>query len=188
MTDNLIFILITLVAIGIGIFIGTYLQKQKSTSIKQIMEDRESQLLHQIQEQKKEISQEKLDKEEIRKTKDDYAIRLSKKQGDFENLLQRHREQKEEVEKLQERFSKEFQLLANRILEEKSKKFTDQNELNIKNILNQLQEKIKNFEKRVEDSNKESITRHSAMQQQLINLQELNLQITKEASNLTRAL
>lgn len=188
MTDNLIFILITLVAIGIGIFIGTYLQKQKSTSIKQIMEDRESQLLHQIQEQKKEISQEKLDKEEIRKTKDDYAIRLSKKQVDFDNLLQRHREQKEEVEKLQERFSKEFQLLANRILEEKSKKFTDQNELNIKNILNPLQEKIKNFEKRVEDSNKESITRHSAMQEQLKNLKELNIQITKEASNLTKAL
>src|SRR5690606_17484772 len=51
-----------------------------------------------------------------------------------------------------------------------------------------LQEKIKDFEKRIEDTNKESITRHSAMKQQLENLQLLNQQITKEASNLTKAL
>ena len=188
MTENLLFILITLIAIAVGIFIGTYLQKQKSTSIKQILEDREGQLLNQLEVQRKEILAEKQAKEDIRKIKEDYAIQLSKKEVDFENLLERNKEQKEEVEKLQEKFSKEFQLLANKILEEKSKKFTDQNEINIKNILNPLQEKIKDFEKRVEDSNKESITRHSAMQQQLKNLQELNIQITKEASNLTKAL
>lgn len=188
MTENLIFILITFVAIGLGIFIGIFIQKGKIASVERIMEDREHQLLNQLEEQKKELSHEKQTKEDIRILKEDYAIRLSKKEVDFENLVEKNREQKLEVEKLQEKFSKEFQLLANKILEEKSKKFTDQNELNIKNILNPLQEKIKNFEKRVEDSNKESITRHSAMQQQLINLQELNLQITKEASNLTRAL
>lgn len=188
MTDILIFILITLVAIAIGVFIGNYLERQKSISIKRIMEDREMQLLDQIEGQRNELNQEKLAKEQIREIKDNYAIRLSKKEVDFENLLARNNEQKDEVEKLQEKFSKEFQLLANRILEEKSKKFTDQNELNIKNILNPLQEKIKSFEKRVEDSNKESISRHSAMQEQLKNLQELNVQITKEASNLTKAL
>ena len=188
MTENLLFILITLIAIGVGVFIGIYLQKQKSNSIRQILEDREGQLLNQLEAQRKEVLAEKLAKEEIRKIKEDYAIELSKKEVDFENLLERNKEQKEEVEKLQEKFSKEFQLLANKILEEKSKKFTDQNEINIKNILTPLQEKIKDFEKRVEDSNKESITRHSAMQQQLKNLQELNLQITKEASNLTKAL
>ena len=188
MTENLLFILITLIAIAVGVFIGIYLQKQKSNSIRQILEDREGQLLNQLEVQRKEILAEKLAKEEIQKIKEDYAIELSKKEVDFENLLERNKEQKEEVEKLQEKFSKEFQLLANKILEEKSKKFTDQNEINIKNILTPLQEKIKDFEKRVEDSNKESITRHSAMQQQLKNLQELNLQITKEASNLTKAL
>src|SRR5690606_9083673 len=188
MTENLLFILITLIAIAVGVFIGIYLQKQKSKSIRQILEDREGQLLNQVEVQRKEIIAEKRAKEEIQKIKEDYAIQLSKKEVDFENLLERNKEQKKEVEKLQEKFSQEFQLLANKILEEKSKKFTDQNEINIKNILNPLQEKIKDFEKRVEDSNKESITRHSAMQQQLKSLQELNLQITKEASNLTKAL
>ncbi|EKF56443.1 hypothetical protein I215_02933 [Galbibacter marinus] len=188
MIDNLIFILIPLITAILGVFIGRYLQKQKSASVIKVMQDREDRLLKQIQEHKQEIDQEKLAKEEIRKIKDDFAIRLSRKEVDYENLLERNKEQKQEVEKLQEKFSKDFQLLANRILEEKSKKFTDQNEVNIKNILNPLQEKIKNFEKRVEDSNKESITRHSAMQQQLKDLQDLNAQITKEASNLTKAL
>lgn len=188
MTDNLIFILIPLITAILGVFIGRYLQKQKSASVIKVMQDREDRLLKQIQEHKQEIDQEKLAKEEIRKIKDDFAIRLSRKEVDYENLLERNKEQKQEVEKLQEKFSKDFQLLANRILEEKSKKFTDQNEVNIKNILNPLQEKIKNFEKRVEDSNKESITRHSAMQQQLKDLQDLNAQITKEAFNLTKAL
>src|SRR5690606_4801426 len=188
MTDNLIFILIPLITAILGVFIGRYLQKQKSASVIKVMQDREDRLLKQIQEHKQEIDQEKLAKEEIRKIKDDFAIRLSRKEVDYENLLERNKEQKQEVEKLQEKFSKDFQLLANRILEEKSKKFTDQNEVNIKNILNPLQEKIKNFEKRVEDSNKESITRHSAMQQQLKGLQDLNAQISKEPSNLTKAL
>lgn len=188
MADNLIFILIPLVTTILGVFIGRYFQKQKHASVQQIIKDREAQLLKQIQEYKQEISQERQTKEELRKLKDDFAIRLTRKEVDFDNLLQRNKEQKEEVEKLQEKFSKDFQLLANKILEEKSKKFTDQNETNIKNILHPLQEKIKSFEKRVEDSNKESITRHSAMVEQLKNLQELNVQITKEASNLTKAL
>src|SRR5690606_2794840 len=102
MTDNLILILITLAGIAIGVFIGNYLQRQKSNSIKQILEDREMQLLDQIEAQRNELSQEKLTKEELRKIKDDYAIRLSKKEVDFDNLLQRNSEQKEEVEKLQE--------------------------------------------------------------------------------------
>lgn len=188
MADNLIFILIPLITTILGVFIGRYFQKQKHASVQQIIKDREAQLLKQIQEYKQEISQERQTKEELRKLKDDFAIRLTRKEVDFDNLLQRNKEQKEEVEKLQEKFSKDFQLLANKILEEKSKKFTDQNETNIKNILHPLQEKIKSFEKRVEDSNKESITRHSAMVEQLKNLQELNVQITKEASNLTKAL
>lgn len=188
MADNLIFILIPLITTILGVFIGRYFQKQKHASVQQIIKDREARLLKQIQEYKQEISQERQTKEELRKLKDDFAIRLTRKEVDFDNLLQRNKEQKEEVEKLQEKFSKDFQLLANKILEEKSKKFTDQNETNIKNILHPLQEKIKSFEKRVEDSNKESITRHSAMVEQLKNLQELNVQITKEASNLTKAL
>ncbi|HRV55650.1 MAG TPA: DNA recombination protein RmuC, partial [Mangrovimonas sp.] len=78
--------------------------------------------------------------------------------------------------------------LANKILDEKSEKFTLQNKENIKQILNPLQEKIQTFEKKVEDSQKESISMHSALKEQLLGLKDLNQQMTKEANNLTKAL
>ncbi|WP_417444801.1 DNA recombination protein RmuC [Joostella sp.] len=188
MTENLLLIIVAFIFAAFGIFIGIYIQKLKSNNNQGAFEERENQLLQQIAQLNNTIEKEISAKESIRQEKDSLAIQFSRKEVDFDNLLEKNKEQKEEVEKLQERFTKDFQLLANKILEEKSEKFTLQNKVNIKNILDPLQEKIQHFEKRVEDSNKESITRHSALQQQLVNLKELNQQITKEASNLTKAL
>jgi DNA recombination protein RmuC len=83
---------------------------------------------------------------------------------------------------------KDFELLANKILEEKSSKFTEQNKENIKNILMPLQEKIQHFEKKVEDSQKENISIHSALREKLSELSKANIQISQEAINLTKAL
>ncbi|MCM5663045.1 DNA recombination protein RmuC [Galbibacter mesophilus] len=188
MTENLLLILVAFIFAAFGIFIGIYIQKLKNSNQKNNFDTQEQQLLQQIASLRATIEKETAAKEEIRQQKDALAIQLSRKEVDFDNLLERNKEQKAEVEKLQEKFTKDFQILANRILEEKSEKFTLQNKENIKNILNPLQEKIQLFEKRVEDSNKESITRHSALQEQLRNLKDLNQQITKEASNLTKAL
>jgi DNA recombination protein RmuC len=127
-------------------------------------------------------------KELIRTEKDSLAIQLSKKEVDFENLWERNKEQKEEVEKLQEKFTLEFENLANKILEEKSNKFTEQNKENMKNILTPLQDKIQLFEKKVEDTHKESIDYHAALRQQILGLREMNIQMSKETINLTKAL
>jgi len=89
---------------------------------------------------------------------------------------------------IQEKFSQEFQILANNIFEEKTKKFTDLNRLNLAEILNPLKDKIVEFEKKVDQTNRENIERNSALREQLIGLKELNQRITKEAENLTRAL
>ena len=107
---------------------------------------------------------------------------------DFENLWERNKEQKDEVEKLQEKFTKEFENLANKILDEKSNKFTEQNKENLKNILTPLQDKIQLFEKKVEDTHKESIDYHAALRQQILGLREMNIQMSKETLNLTKAL
>jgi DNA recombination protein RmuC len=107
---------------------------------------------------------------------------------DFDNLLERNKLQKQEVQELQEKFSKEFENLANKILEEKSNKFTEQNKENMKNILSPLQDKIQLFEKKVEDTHKESIDYHAALRQQILGLREMNAQMSKETVNLTKAL
>ena len=114
--------------------------------------------------------------------------KLTAREVDYDNLLEKLSTQKEEVQKLQERFSIEFKNLANEILEEKSRKFTDQNKVNIGEILNPLKEKISEFEKKIEATNKESIERNAALKEQIRSLKELNLKITKDAENLTKAL
>ena len=128
------------------------------------------------------------EKETIRSDKESLAIQLSKKETDFDNLWERNKEQKQEVEQLQEKFTKEFENLANKILEEKTTKFTEQNKENLKNILSPLQDKIQLFEKKVEDTHKESIDYHAALRQQILGLREMNEQMSKETINLTKAL
>ena len=113
---------------------------------------------------------------------------LSSLKSDYDNLQKKLAEQKGEVEELQEKFTKEFENLANKIFEEKSSKFTEQNKANLDQILKPLSEKIKDFENKVEESNKESIDRNAALRQQLSSLKEMNLQMSQDAQNLVKAL
>ena len=187
---SLLFIFI--VALAIGVFIGKLLFSTKSQSEKAFLEEKLNSLKEQSQIEKttleKQLQNTIQEKEKIRNEKEAINIQLTKKEVDFENLWQRNKEQKEEVEQLQEKFTKEFENLANKILEEKSNKFTEQNKENMKNILTPLQEKIQLFEKKVDDTHKESIDHHATLREQIINLSALNAQMSKETLNLTKAL
>lgn len=124
----------------------------------------------------------------IEEEKNELQIQKSDLNAKNIHLQQLMENQKEELSQLQEMAKTEFQNLANKILEEKSEKFTLQNQQNIKTLLNPLQEKISEFEKKVENTHKESIDYHAALRQQIIGLKELNQQMSKEAVNLTKAL
>ena len=188
MNDNLMIIIAFTIALAIGIFLGKTLFAAQSKSDKASLEEKINGLLQQIEQLKNQMSQTIQEREKIRAEKEALAIQLSKKETDIDNLWERNKEQKEEVEKLQEKFTKEFENLANKILEEKTVKFTEQNKENLKNILSPLQDKIQLFEKKVEDTHKESIDYHAALRQQILGLREMNEQMSKETLNLTKAL
>ncbi len=188
MSENLILIGIAVLMALIGALIGIYVQKLKTRSFQSAFDVTEKQLRQVNDELRNAINKEHKDKEDIRRERDAIIIQLTKKEAEFNNLNHKHLEQKEEINRLQEKFTKDFQVLANRILEEKSEKFTLQNKENIKNILDPLQQKIKDFEDKVEKSQKENISIHSALKEQLLHLQSQNLKITREAENLTKAL
>ena len=78
--------------------------------------------------------------------------------------------------------------MAQKILEAKSEKFTKQNQENLNLVLKPLQEKIEQFEKRVESTHKDNIDYHASLRQQIIGLTQLNEQMSREATNLTKAL
>jgi DNA recombination protein RmuC len=188
MNDNLILIVSILITGIVGAYLGMLFAKLKSKSEQSTLKERQNQMSLTIEELKLTINKVEVDREEIRREKDFLSSELTRRNTEYENLQQLNLKREEELAKQQEQLRKDFELLATKILDEKTEKFTLQNKENIKNILNPLQEKIQGFEKKVEDSQKESISMHSALKEQLLGLKDLNQQMTKEATNLTRAL
>jgi len=210
MNEYLLIALIFFVALGVGIYIGKLISGLKFKSETGILQEKNNQLLLQIDELKNQLNSnleinkydiqqlkneahadvEKIEREreEIRREKENISLQLTRKISEFNNLQERNQEQKAEVEKLQEKFTREFENLANKILEQKSEKFTSLNKQNIENILDPLKEKIKSFEDKVNNNNENFIRRHSELGEQLRNLNEQNIRISEEANNLTRAL
>lgn len=177
MSDLLIYLLVSVLGGVVGFALGKLLSKSTSAALSnkvEMLEDNNRQMF-------RALSEEQEEKEELLKG------RIAAER-DLVNLQQKFDESKKDIEKLQERFSKEFENLANKILEEKSEKFTKKNKENIENILSPLKEKIKVFEEKVDKTHKESIDYHAALRQQITGLKELNQQMSKEAINLTRAL
>lgn len=98
------------------------------------------------------------------------------------------KDQKAEMEKMGEKFNKDFELIANKVLDSKTEKFTDLNKANLKAILDPLGENIKDFKTKVEEVyDKESKERFS-LGERVKELSELNKEISQEAQNLTKAL
>ncbi len=82
----------------------------------------------------------------------------------------------------------EFQNLANKILEEKSKKFTDQNKANLDQVLTPLREQLGDFRRKVEDVYEKESKDRMSLFHEIKSLKSLNQQISEDAINLTNAL
>ena len=183
-----LFLIVGFISLFVGFFAGAYIRGLKSRSTRISLEEQDKFQQRQIHNLEKQLEQEKRERTELQTVKEQLGQKLTRNEVDLENLKQRNSEQKEEIEKIQEKFSKEFENLANKILDEKSTKFTKQNKENLENILNPLKEKIKTFEDKVEKTHKESIDYHAALRQQILDLNKMNEQMSREALNLTRAL
>jgi len=105
-----------------------------------------------------------------------------------DNLSEKLSEQKKEMEALQEKFKDEFENLANKILEEKSQKFTKQNKEKLDQLLKPLGEKMEAFKKKVEETYEKEMREKTSLKEQIKQMAELNKDLTDEAKNLTKAL
>ena len=189
-----IWLIIGIIIGGLLTFLYLKASKKEDPSIQQNLQDKQE-----LQTQNGILSSEKLQLQELntslkkelseeREKNHQTTRQLSSLESDYKNLQDKLREQKAELGELQTQFKNEFKNLAQEIFEEKSKKFTDQNKTNLGELLNPLKEKIEKFEERAEKSSKENLQWNSALKEQITSLKELNMQITKEAESLTKAL
>lgn len=130
-------------------------------------------------------------KQELRENQSELIAlnnKLAFSESHLANVQEKLSEQKGELVKLRETFNMEFKNLANEILEEKAKRFTEQNKTNISEILTPLNNRIKEFEKKVEETYDKEAQQRFSLKEQVRQLAELNQQISKEANSLTKAL
>ena len=124
----------------------------------------------------------------VQRENDQKAERLAKAEVEFANLREKLATQKQEMEELQKKFTTEFENVAHKILKQNSQEFTQVNQKNISEILNPLREKIQLFEKKVEDTYEKGLKDQTDLKAELKKLHDLNMRISDEANNLTKAL
>ncbi len=96
--------------------------------------------------------------------------------------------QKKGIEELNSKFQKEFENLANKILDEKSERFSKSNQEQVKSILEPLNLNISDFKKKVEDTFLEETKQRNSTEERIKALFEATNQISEDAKNLTQAL
>lgn len=95
---------------------------------------------------------------------------------------------KTETQNIRNQLTLQFENLAQKIFDEKSNKMTDQNFRQLTTLLDPLKERIKDFEKKVEDTYSNERAERSHLKGEISKLIELNQSMSKEAQNLALAL
>ncbi|TDG95746.1 DNA recombination protein RmuC [Cardinium endosymbiont of Culicoides punctatus] len=172
------FILILLL---LGFFIGWIIAKILHKGSTTLLTNSITHLEKELEETKKEA---KLYQDKYLDLNKELAISLA----EHKHLEGKIAEQGHSLNHIQTQLSVHFKNLANELLEEKSRKLTDHSQLQIERLLMPLGEKISAFEKQVAHANQQSLERNVALRTELQQLHSLNVKITQEAENLTKAL
>ena len=187
LTIALPFLLIGLLLGGGIVWLALKVQLQKNHIPKKEMEQNyvPSTSFQQLQQQS-DIHQENLhEKEEELKI---LSSRLASQQQMIIHLEEKLESQLKEQEKLEKRAQIEFENLANRLLDEKSQKFSNQNQEQLSHILTPLREKIKAFEESIEKRFLEETKDRISLKKEIEHLRSLNQQLSADANNLASAL
>lgn len=191
---EIIYLFIGIIVGGILIFL---LMKSNSISKKnfdeaneKLIRAQENELNYQQKIEELKLSNLELSRENslIQKSKEELLFTNAELNAHYKNLQENLENQKEDFEKLQETNRLQFEKTANQILEQKSEKFTQLNQNQLKLILEPFQEKINELKNTVNETyDKESKERFS-LGEKVRELKDLNQQISEDAKKLTRAL
>lgn len=92
------------------------------------------------------------------------------------------------IRSAKEELSNQFKVLANSILDEKTRTFREQNANNMNTVLNPLKDKLGEFQKKIQEHYEHEGKERHSLQNEIRRLMELNHKLSQEASNLTKAL
>lgn len=134
-----------------------------------------------ITENEKILTDKQIDLDETRRS----AILL---EAENRSLIEKLENQKSELDKMHETIKLEFQNVANRIFDEKTKTFNDLSGERLNTILSPLNLNLKEFKDRVNEVYDKEAKERFSLTKEITNLMELNRKISDDANNLTLAL
>ncbi len=167
-----LFVLITIISLGLAIGLGVYVTLLRSNQ----------------KQQQGLIAEQAIQLEQVRGERDQAlqnAIRLEAE------LNTEHKQVQHRIESLneaKEALTNQFKNLANEILEDKTKKFTEQNAQQLDILLKPLQTKLTEFKEQVSNSYEKESRERFALKNEIERLANLNLKMSDEARSLTNAL
>lgn len=156
-------------------------EKFELEKVKSLLEDRNQML-------QKEREGLLLQVQQLRSENGIQSQQLARAEADFSNLQEKLESQKSEMEKLQQKFTTEFENIASKILKQNTEEFSVSNQKSMTELMLPLKEKIQGFEKKVEDTYEKGLKDQTDLKAELKKLHDLNLKISDEANNLTKAL
>ena len=95
---------------------------------------------------------------------------------------------KKELEDVKEKFNKEFESIANKLLKSNTSELSESNKERLAEILNPFQKQIDKFEKQVREAFEREGKDKVELKSELKQLMELNEKLSSDAENLTKAL
>lgn len=183
---------LAIIGIILGAVAGFFIAHFKSKSESSRLEERNSNLEEQQKESEEKLSSYQKEKEEElrkeREGKGELDRQLAGLKAEYSVLQEKLTDQKEELATMQDQLKDQFENLANKILDEKSEKFTKQNKESLDQLLNPLGLKLEEFKKKVEDTYNEENKERATLKEQIRQMAEMNQKMSDDAKNLTKAL
>lgn len=203
MTIELPYLILLCLCIALLVFVIMYfLQQQKKSTLTANFHKKEQELQQQLARlsQEKSVSEsqqtqltQQLSKREAENQEQQERIEVilqeaSQLKTEKLSLEELMKNQKDDLETLEERFRIQFENVASKILKQNTVDFSETQQKSMTELLNPLKEKINIFEKRVEETYEKGLKDQTDMRAELKKLYELNSRISLEANNLTKAL
>jgi|LZCG01.1.fsa_nt_gb DNA recombination protein RmuC len=113
---------------------------------------------------------------------------LARRNAEMKSLETRINDKVKEYDELREKFKVEFENIATKILKENSREFATTNHQRIDEIIKPFRERIEKFENTVRQTHESNIKEQNILRTELKNLHDLNMKMSQEANNLTKAL
>lgn len=183
--DTVTLLLTVVIVLLLFIFFKKSARPSESYPLLELKEAEHQKTIANYREEKQRLEDELID---LRTGFMDERSRAVKAEEMLNAQLNKQIEQEKYIQELQQQFKTEFENIANKVLEEKTSKFTAQNKANLDLILSPLKENIKAFEEKVDKVYKNESDERNILKGVISQLMEQSKQIQQDANNLTKAL